>query len=301
MIATFPSLSRIDMRVREDIARLAAPWRQYQQLSFAMLFAFDLGADAVAELNGNLVMKIEHPVSGAHAYSLCGSERLAESASTVLQRADQAMPYLHLVPCDVAEALGADGFRIERDYAASEYILELTPTFAAATKNGRGRNARRFSEVFLPTFEQLDLTASSVVEEIKDLTRLWCVDRFDIIDPEHAAPGGKELADVQALWRFLRIHDHVELEAWGVRTGGALVAFGIFEEATETTMLSLFAKSLRRCPGANDFLFLEAIRHFIGSGKRYLNIAEDLGIPTLRRYKQSWRPAGGAEKFTVHA
>jgi hypothetical protein len=298
MIATFPQMSAIDNTVRHDIARLTEPWRAYQQFSFTVMASCDSGTDTVAELAENLVFNTAHPVSGLRAYVLCGRHSIADTARTILQSQRHEGARLHLVPEDVARALSLYGFNIERDEAASEYVLNLDQTLLAVTKSGRRRAACQFAKLFRPTFEVLDLRDERVAPEIETVAARWRHDRLARAASE-TLEGASEFADLAALHRLLRQRHDFELEAVGVRIDGVLVAFTLHEAVTETLMSLLFSKADRRFRGIGDYLLVSMLRHHRAAGRTHLNVAEDLGIPTLRRYKRSLRPAAIAEKYTV--
>lgn len=90
------------------------------------------------------------------------------------------------------------------------------------------------------------------------------------------------------------------MQTIGLRRGSNLAAFAIVEPMPmRQAMLHFIKADTRNYPGAYEALMQYTARELLAAGYDTLNYQEDLGIPSLRASKLSYRPCGFLRKYTV--
>lgn len=80
--------------------------------------------------------------------------------------------------------------------------------------------------------------------------------------------------------------------------GQRTVGFAMGERLNSEMFVEHYEKAAREFKGAYQYL-LHVFAEEIATEARFINRAQDLGIPGLRRAKLNWRPAGFVEKYNT--
>jgi len=105
------------------------------------------------------------------------------------------------------------------------------------------------------------------------------------------------LAEMRALVRCLASADRLGCIGFGAEIDGALAAFNIIEPVHDGWYHAHFNKARRDHPGAMEFLMLQTAAEMHRRGYRFQNDHEDLGLPGLRSFKESWKPVRLLRKY----
>lgn len=105
------------------------------------------------------------------------------------------------------------------------------------------------------------------------------------------------MAEHRALERAIKNYQELELIGYAVIVDSKLVGFTIAELLNKDTIVVHFEKGDYRLPGIYQYInqkFAEAVLSKI----KYINREQDLGIPGLRKAKESYHPFALVEKYT---
>jgi len=177
----------------------------------------------------------------------------------------------------------------ERDFC--EYVYNVSDlTNLAGKKYHKKRNhIARFLENN-PDHEFAPITPADI-DDCKAMYMEW--------HNERAAEGMENLDLEQfAMFEALDNMENLGLQGALVRIGGKVKAFTIGERISDKTVLIHVEKADQSIQGLYPFINREFLRHFY-SDMQYVNREEDLGIPGLRRSKESYYPAFLIDKYMV--
>lgn len=93
----------------------------------------------------------------------------------------------------------------------------------------------------------------------------------------------------KAIARAVEYFEELKLQALGLFSGDRLVAYTVFSYFCHDTYLVHFEKSNPELKGAFQTINNETAKHLEGKC-RYINREQDLGLPGLRKAKQSYHP-----------
>ena len=77
------------------------------------------------------------------------------------------------------------------------------------------------------------------------------------------------------------------------------MAFTIDELLDDEYAIRHFMKADTSYKGIYSYIVSESAKILLESGKKYLNIEQDLGLANLRQAKKSYRPVQFLKKYTV--
>jgi uncharacterized protein len=180
----------------------------------------------------------------------------------------------------------------EPDHADYVYRQEDLGKLAGRKFDGKRNLVSRFERAVQAEFREL---TPDLVAECLEMQRHWCEEKGCSEHPDLDA-------EDQAVFRTLEMWDRLPV------VGGALVleetqrviAFSVAECLTADTAVIHFEKGTTRYPGVYQMINKSLCERLLG-GYAWINREQDLGVPGLRKAKQSYHPAHMVEKFTVRA
>lgn len=104
--------------------------------------------------------------------------------------------------------------------------------------------------------------------------------------------------EVDVVCLMLKHHDWLGLKGGAILREDELLAFSLGEAINETTLAIRAEKAEAGLRGAYQVINQEFARH-AGAGFQFINRESDMGVPGLRRAKQSYYPHHLVEKFRV--
>lgn len=169
------------------------------------------------------------------------------------------------------------------DYIYSTEILAELP---GNTYHSKRNHIAAFSRKYEWAFEPI---TEANHEEVVELAREWCLEKGGCQD--------SGLSSEQcAIRRLLRYREELSVRGGLIRVDGKAVAFTLGSPINDSVFDVHVEKALSAYAGAYAVInreFAKTLREF-----PYLNRENDLGIPGLRRAKESYHPAILLKKYT---
>ena len=191
-------------------------------------------------------------------------------------------------------ALYGDSFKnfdIVKDYDTADYIyiIEKLARLSGKKLQKKKNLISQFRKQY-GDYEVSSLNAADA-EECLSFSDQW----FD----EH--PEDKELGykyERMALSLSFEYFDRLNLEGIVIRHNGRMIAFSIFSEQKEDMAIVHFEKFARDVKGSAQLINWETAKHLNGR-YHYINREEDMGIPGLRKSKQSYQPLMVLDSYKI--
>ena len=299
MIPQFPQFKSIEVDDRKAVESHTHRFLPYSDFNFTSLWAWDTnGERKMSELNSNLVVRFTDYRTHEPFLSFLGTGEPEQTARTLIEfcRAEGLPQILRLMPEDSIGGLLSGDFQIDEDIDNFDYVYSI-PDLASLQGNSymskRGR-ANKFKRTFPEAHpEVIDLTDKALQVGIQEIIDIW--ERKKIAD-------GKSYEvehERAAVRRLCETADSHSLSAMAVSLRGKMIAFSLEEILPEQYTICHFWKADSSHPGIFDFLMQEKARHLQTQGALYMNYEQDLGIPTLRTAKHSFRPVKFLKKYNI--
>lgn len=182
------------------------------------------------------------------------------------------------------------GLKVEYDPDNSDYVYAAQDLIELAGRKFDGKRnfiARARSQI---EYEYMKMD-ESVAVECEAFADLWCEHKMC----ETIEGLRKERCAVN---QMLTNFDSLGIVGGAIRAGGAIVAFSLGEKLNDDTLVIHAEKAHTQIDGLyqlinNEFCKAEAQSY------KYVNREQDLGIPGLRKAKQSYHPVRLIETFTA--
>jgi len=300
MIPTFPNFKRLSLEDRAEVQTFTECFPPYSDFNFASLWCYDThGACRLAKLHGNLVVQMRDYITSQLLLTFLGSERVVETVGCLLDYADEhgLSPVLRLVPettISPHEKALEVKFRVEEDCDSFDYIHDVVSLIALDTPalSAKRRMIKRLQRKH-PQLEirPLNISQPSVAYHICCLCETWRL--------EKRRGDGEFETERLAIERCLSFAAHFQFLTLGALIGESLMGFTINETVHDGYYMSHFGKCDPRFSGVSDLLESETARFMCNQGCLRMNNQQDLGLPGLRHYKQSWAPTAFLKKFTI--
>ncbi|HOU53683.1 MAG TPA: DUF2156 domain-containing protein [Myxococcota bacterium] len=216
----------------------------------------------------------------------CGSGDLARALDATMQFLEREghEPRVDFVPASVArqpaiaERFVAEDHPDDADYwYRREDLAELPGRRYADKRNHIARFLRAgFDWRFEPACLSDPAEAMAFLQE-------WC--------RSHDCQGDPRLDfEVQALGTCLAHREVLGQRCWLLRVDGRVVGLVLGEFLDSQSFVVHYEKAFQDIPGAYAMLVRETARALAPEGVLWIDREQDMGIPGLRRSKQSWNP-----------
>lgn len=298
----FPEFEQLGIHHKKLLRDIAASFPCYSDYNFVSLFTWDAGGEiAVSTLNDNLIIRFSDYTDGSAFYSLLGDNQLRDTMRQLIEDAEKRgiRTDLSLIPHSVIEKLNleneANELTIEEDLDNHDYIylvddlVELSRSSFQTKRNLLNRFNRNFSA--RAQYEELELGEPAVQKQINDLLEKWQFSRGKT-DEQVAT-------EFSAIRRFVKHHEELEIQAFGVYVDGQLSAFTFFELLPNKMAIIHFDKSDTSIEGIVEYLKHNTAKQLRTFGVDKYNYEQDLGIEGLRRAKMSYHPTEFLKKYKV--
>jgi uncharacterized protein len=298
MIPEFPNFKSLDVDDRDEIDSFVRRFPPYSDFNATSLTCYDTERQfELSYLHGNLVVKMVDYLTAKPFYTLLGTNRVADTIGVLLDRSESLGidPVLRLIPecCLQDDAVVCKGFAISEDPDSFDYLYSMS-AMTGLTGGDFQRKRKRIAS-FQHTWPQsrvkaIDITDASTCRNIVRLLDIWQ-------ERKHKADSDVEM-EFAAIRRCLQYSDRFHLDSFGLEINGDLVGFSICEAVGDCLMLH-FLKVAPQYPCGTDVLLHETIKSMSSRGCGVMNCQQDLGIPGLRFWKESWRPVRMLKKYTI--
>ncbi len=148
---------------------------------------------------------------------------------------------------------------------------------------------------FLHRFAQYGAEYTALTEQDFDDCIAFAADRYN----ERLEGDASGISEQFAIDTYFRDFDTLQLQGGVWRAAGKLIAFAIGEPICSDTFCVHIEKADTAYQGAFHAINQAFSAGIAEQGYRYINREEDLGIPGLRKAKESYRPVMMQEKYCV--
>lgn len=292
VISVFPEFKSLELSDRAAIEAVVHSFPPYSDFSFTNLYAW--GAQ-VSSLHGNLAVRFADYISGTPFFSFIGRHRVAETATQLLDLAEQQChcAVLRLVPACAAPTLAEAGFDLTADEAATDYVFAIEHIAGMHEWTGHSvrRRIRQFAERH-PDYAVRHAPLNDIdADEFRALFALWAARKG------YASP--QTSREFPAFERFLQSADP-RIETVGLYVDARLVGFSSFELMPGGTAIVHFSKADNSFHGGVcNVLFWEEAKLLRARSVTHYNWGPDLGLQSLRLSKRKYRPCQFLKAFTV--
>lgn len=300
MLPIFPEFKKLELSDRADVERVTSQYPPYSDFNFVSMWSWDIQQEMVISLlHGNLVVKFNDYVTGDPFYSFFGTNQVNDTAVQLigLTVSQGLRPELQLIPEISAGLLDTSIFNINPAREHFDYVYSLEELILL--KGVKFQAKRGFLHRFLrlyPNYEikKIDLSDREVQKEIFELNHIWTHNK--LTSGKNPKSSGENLA----LERFFLDGKEFNLIAYGLFINGQMVGFTIDELIVDSEyVISHFIKGDINVVGVYMFLMHHSCVDFFESGKKYFNYEQDLGLPGLRKAKETLRPSMYLKKYRV--
>jgi hypothetical protein len=235
-------------------------------------------------VRGNLCILFSPPDEPPYFLQPVGGADLPETIETCLS----AAPRLSRVPASFAAA-NCPGFRCAPDRDNDDYVYAASDLAELKGKkyDGKRNRIRKFEKSHASRFVQLG------PECLPDCGRLfeeWSREK----KPDMAMAQAQEEAIREALTHF----GPLGLSGGAIEVDGRIEAFSIGEALSPDTAVIHIEIVSPRFEGLAQLMNREFVRNEL-SGYAFINREQDMGVPGLRRAKESYHPHHRVEKHHI--
>lgn len=288
----FPQFAKLDIAHKAVVESITSRFEPYSDFNFTSLFSWDDDTSEVCLLNGNLVIKLADYITGRPVYSLLGENDVDTSLHALLSHAE----VLSLVPgVTIKNIKNPDQFNFSEDRDNFDYIYELREL--AELPGGALKKKRNKANGFSGSFKSRSLDTRSSI-----LTDRQASDVEHVFSQWASSPG-KSVEEIKSEHRALtRLVEHAnffDVYLMELVLDDQVIAFSINEKINSHYALCHFEKALPDYHKGNIYTYLsqQVARELLKLGCLYVNWEQDLGLPGLRKSKQSYNPRAFLKKY----
>lgn len=285
--------------MKPEIERCVSRFRSYSDYNFSSLWSYNTKEMIeISLLYDNLVVKFTDYLTGNQFISFIGNNKLPATLDDLfLYLEKEGLPNsLKLIPEEVIEGMKdfAHGFTVREDEENHDYILSVENLVSLSGNKLRGKRnfLNRFRKQYPSvTIVHLDLSNTSVQEEIMRLFSVW--------QNNKQASDEDTKIEQTAIKRLLEITNNSNCFGIGFYDKNKLICFSINEITHDGYGLIHFEKADTDYVGIYTAMKHEIARFLEQRGVSFINYEQNLGIPSLRKAKESYQPVKFFKKFTI--
>ncbi|MFT7507387.1 MAG: hypothetical protein ACI92I_000537 [Acidimicrobiales bacterium] len=295
----FPDFKLVEFSDKSDFNKFIQDFDTYSDFNFNSFFSWDTEhKHKLSQLNGNLILKFADYVTGEPFYSLIGTMDIDDTLEALLDLSEKQefRPILKLIPEITVNAIkDTRAFTVEEDLDNFDYIFSLSEL--SELRGNRFKSKRR-AAIRCATEDDIKIKDESdnlnITQSILEVSKKW----------EDSKKQNGKAVDMErefiAIQRILENSTQQEsLKITCARRGGELVGFSIDELLPKKYVLSHYFKTLPSVTGLSEYLNMQVAIELKAAGYEHWNWEQDLGIESLQKMKQSYRPKFRQSKFTV--
>lgn len=299
MIPLFPEFKKLELDDGKKIENITAQYPPYSDYNFVSLWSYNIKNDImVSQLHQNLILRLRDYISDEQFYSFLGYNMTRETIEALLKQAEKEniVNKLKLIPEEVIlnNPTLFNFFRITDDRDNFDYILSANETSKLTGNNYRAKRnfVNRFTKKYSGANATIfDIRKPELQKQITELFLVW------------QKQGQKTRSETEhesiAIQRLLGSVEFLNLIPLGVFENDKLIAFSINEIVHDGFGLIHFEKADESYVGIYQYLKKMTALCLQKLGCVYINYEQDLGIPGLRKAKESWQPIRYLKKYII--
>lgn len=299
MIPEFPTFKLLELTDREEIMTYTSEFLPYSDFNFVSMWSWDTDYEfTISTLNGNLVVRFIDYITGDPFFSFIGSNEVCATADILLKYADQnnIKSALKLIPDVIGEQLSQESadVLVGEDRDSFDYLLtvEHMNGFKGNRLRGKRNFLKRCERMYSPEARIISLQDNKEKKDVIAIVKEWMEERMS----EGETPNAKEFA---AISKLLNSGTIPNVLAVGVYIEGKMEGFVIGEVLEKGYAMLHFEKaSSVKIVGIYSFLMHSFAVALSDRGCKFVNHEQDLGLPGLRKHKESLLPRM-IKKYTV--
>ena len=293
-IPEYPDLTVLEKNHRDLLRQqFHAVQPDISEMSFAYLWSWKPYTDVALARHGDVLIVVFINARTGETVALppvtVDSGKALHATKTVLEGNVGAFVR---VPDILAEEIAAEGeFVSEEERERADYVYEAHElgNLPGQRYHSKKNHIRQFvSSCPDAVYRTMDRKLAGACA---DFAREWLEQH-----PRGDMPGLRREVDVTI--RMLDNFQWLELIGGVVLDKGRTVAFALGEKLNDNTFVVRVEKADADVPGSYQFINREFVRNAAGSC-RWINREQDLGIPGLRRAKQSYLPHHLVRKYRI--
>lgn len=293
----FPEFTELTLNHQSILKQYTLQFPPYSDYTFSSLWCWNLDNSCrLSDLNDNLVILFADYLTQQSFISFLGNHSINETVGTLLEAIKQfdCSPHLQLIPDHNFTKIALDKrYKLIQDIDGQDYVYDLDDLAQMAGRKYQAhRNfINRFTNNYQWHVELLDLRQPQTWHEINNLLKVWITDK--------TAQGIDVSNDLQAVTRLSYILDQIDLTIVGLYVSKQLVGYTINEHNQHNYATNLFEHADTSYVGVFRVLKQQTAIKLLDKGYKYWSHQQDLGIPGLRRSKQSYRPKFYLKKWSI--
>ena len=294
MIPQFPEFKKLELSDKDQIESFTKRFPPYSDFNFVSMFSWDIQGDMrVSILNDNLVVRFNDYITSKPFYSFLGTNKVNETVESLLEysRLFGGGVSLKLVPEDCIKELDTTKFVVAEDRDHFDYILPtaLLKEYDTRRTYSKRKAVNGFLRKFNPQIEVLDLSDLETQKKI-----------FKLINKKADEDGKTIDNEILAITRLISTHSQAGLVPLGVFLEGELVGFYFSEIMENGQAMGHFWKADTDISQyIYSYLMQAKAKMLHDRGATHVNIEQDLGIESLRKWKSSYGQETFLKKYTI--
>lgn len=265
-------LSRVPIEACETNFGNTFIWRHFDQPRFSII-------------HDNLCVRFEPPDEPAYFLQPFGTTAIPETIRICLDHA----PRLSRIPASFAGRHCGEGFQCAPDRDNFDYVYATEDLIELKGKkyDGKRNRIRKFERCH--AYRYLKLTP----DHLGDCRRL-----FEEWAGEKESPNPMAGAQRDAIQQALTHFEALGLSGGAIEVGGAVAAFSIGGPLNADTAVIHIEIVSPKYEGLAQLMNREFVKNEL-AGFAFINREQDMGVPGLRRAKESYQPHHLLEKFHI--
>lgn len=291
----YPSFSDISIEHHNRITKHNEVFKPYSDFNFTSLFCWNIDNSAqIAELNGNLLIKLPDYLTGEPVISVLGINDIEDTIDAILKFTDK----IGLVPHTVIQSItDRSKFEIVEDVNNFDYVYDVSKI--ANLSGGELKKKRnKVNKVIKDIGEHTEVSNTMT---LTDNDKLEIMALFERWVEENQEPTENSAQERVALSRLLDHADSLNIITTQVRLHGRLIGFSINELLSNNYAICHFEKASLVHDNIYAFLATHSAKELTQHKVKLVNWEQDLGIEGIRKSKLSYQPVEYLKKYTITA